>query len=76
MNLKQVYPSRFDGDKYVSHITCKEGDILVNDEGVLIDAMFAKIKTTPLTDMLFGGVCNDYLCSEINKLCKLSVFEK
>ena len=73
LNLRIVYPQGRAGERVESRINCSAGDIKINGRVATEDGLFDKIEATPKDAMIFGGLCSDRGCSEINKGCELYV---
>lgn len=75
--LKTVYP--YISEDITSKVTCSDGDITTSSksnqtkENISLDMLFQKAQETPKEFMIFGGLCSDKTCAEINKECHLYV---
>ena len=79
LNLRFVWPHKLEGKKITSRIASKDGDIKIvyptasAEEVVTIETLINKVQETPSELMIFGGLCSEITCAEINKDCQLFI---
>lgn len=82
LTLIPVWPENFaQTGRKNSKIECRLGDIKIfgqdkakNGNVETLKTLFATIQTTPLDQMIFGGVCAERECKAISRACQLFVY--